>query len=274
MDEVLLTNIQRFSLHDGPGIRTTVFLKGCVVRCPWGANPENLVAREEPYVKDGRPGTYGRRLGAQELVDEIMKDAAFYRGKLGQGEWRISSAEQLDRLPGGVTFSGGEALMQAEALVPVMERLHSEGVHVAVETCLFVAPSLLERVLGLIDLFYVDLKIVDAGRCREVLGGDVDVYSRNLDTVIASGAPVVVRVPVIGGFTDDEENRRAVIEFLRERRDGVLKAELIKGHNLGESKYRSLGLVPPPYTEVSDELMDAYAREVAAAGIPAEVCRI
>lgn len=81
---------------------------------------------------------------------------------------------------------------------------------------------------------------MDAGRCREVLGGDVDVYRRNLDTVIASGAPVVVRVPVIGGFTDGEENRRAVLEFLRERRGVVLKAELIKGHNLGESKYHSL----------------------------------
>ena len=274
MDEVLLTNIQRFSLHDGPGIRTTVFLKGCVVRCPWCANPENLVAREEPYVKDGRPGTYGRRLGTQELVDEIMKDAAFYRGELGQGERRISSAEQLDQLPGGVTFSGGEALMQAAALVPVMERLHGEGVHVAVETCLFVAPSLLGRVLGLVDLFYVDLKVVDAGHCREVLGGDFGVYRRNLDAVIAAGAPVVVRAPVIGGFTDDAENRCAVVEFLRGRRDGVLKAELIRGHNLGDSKYRSLGLEPPPYVEVPDELMDGYAREVAAAGIPAEVCRI
>ena len=274
MDEVLLTNIQRFSLHDGPGIRTTVFLKGCVVRCPWCANPENLVAHEEPYEKNGHLGTYWRRLGAQELVDEIMKDAAFYRGELGQGEWRISSAEQRDQLPGGVTFSGGEALMQAASLGPVMERLGHKGVHVAVETCLFVTPSLLERVMGLVDLFYVDLKVVDAERCNSLLGGDLGVFCCNLDAIIAAGAPVVVRVPVIGGFTDDVENRHAIVEFLRKRCDSVLKVELIKGHKLGESKYRSLGLDPPPYVEVSDELMDEYSREVADTGIPAEVCRI
>ena len=80
MDEhILITNIQRFSLHDGPGIRTTVFCKGCSLRCPWCANPENLEPRSEDYVKDGVPGTYGRYISCEELLQEVMKDEMFYR---------------------------------------------------------------------------------------------------------------------------------------------------------------------------------------------------
>ena len=274
MAELLITNIQRFSLHDGPGIRTTVFLKGCGVRCPWCCNPENLESRVQPYVKDGHNGTYGRFYTTSELIDEIMRDAAFYRGSLPRGEWRISDANQLDALPGGVTFSGGEALLQAETLAPVMQELGERGLHVAMETCLFVPRPRLDVVAELVNLFYVDLKVPNQQRCAELLGGDADLHRQNLDSLLRAGVPVVVRVPVIGGFTDSEANRAQVLEFLSDRASRILKVELIKGHNLGEPKYRSLGLEPPAYREVTDPFMDSYANDVVNLGIPVEVCRI
>ena len=96
-DQILITNIQRFSLHDGPGIRTTVFCKGCSLRCPWCANPENLEARLETYVKDGKSGIYGRFISKNDLYETVMRDEPFYRQ---QGQ-----ESGLAALPGGVTYS-------------------------------------------------------------------------------------------------------------------------------------------------------------------------
>lgn len=276
---ILLTNIQRFSLHDGPGIRTTVFLKGCSLRCPWCSNPENLRYQLEPYKKDGIEGTYGRWYSADELVHECLKDRGYYDGKLPCDLWRISSADQIEKLPGGVTFSGGEALLQVEALVPVCSSLHDAGVHIAVETALFVPEHHLQLALENIDFFYVDIKILNQTRCKEVEGGNLDLYLNNLDTLLTwkdaegKGLPVVIRVPVIGGYTSSPENRKAVKSLIEKYQDRILKVELIKEHNLGESKYRSLNM-EMHYTGVDDELMERYKAELDELGIEVEVCRI
>ena len=102
--KILITNVQRFSLHDGPGIRTTVFLKGCSLHCPWCANPENIDFVIEPYIKDDINTTIGQYVSCDELYELIMRDKVFYDG-------------------GGVTFSGGEALIQMDVLKPLLERL-------------------------------------------------------------------------------------------------------------------------------------------------------
>ena len=275
MDEtILLTNIQRFSLQDGPGIRTTVFLKGCSLRCPWCSNPENLKAEIQEYCKDGVKGTYGRWVTVGELVHECLKDKAFYEGKISSPDlWRITDAADIEKLPGGVTLSGGEALLQADALVPVIEALHEAEVHVAVETALFVPPSYVEIALDLVDFFYVDMKILDESRCREIEKGSINLYLENLDRVMKDRVPVVIRVPVIGGQTDDDRNRTSIKELLTKYQDYILKVELIKEHNLGESKYKSLGM-NVSYNGVSDELMERYKEEIIDIGIPVELCKI
>lgn len=276
---ILLTNIQRFSLHDGPGIRTTVFLKGCSLRCPWCSNPENIHPFQEPYKKDGVEGVYGRYYSPNELVKECMKDRGYYDGSLPRDQWNISSADQIEKLPGGVTFSGGEALLQASSLVPVIKRLHEENVHVAVETALFVSQNMLELAIQHIDFFYVDMKILTPNRCKEVEKGNISLYLENLNTLLTwkdadgKGIPVVIRVPVIGGYTDAIENRKAVKELLEKYRDRILKVELVKEHNLGESKYKSLG-IEMQYSGVDDELMEQYKTEMGELGIPIEICRI
>lgn len=271
---ILLTNIQRFSLHDGPGIRTTVFLKGCSLRCPWCSNPENLEPLPQEYVKDGIPGVYGKYYSAAELVKECLKDKNFYEGKINDPVlWNISSSSDIDDLPGGVTFSGGESLLQMNALVPVCEELSNEGIHIAVETCLFVPEYNVGLAIEHIDFFYIDMKILEKTRCKAFEHGNLGLYLRNLGTVVESGKPIVVRVPVIGTYTDTNENRKSVYDLLEKYRNRVIKIELIREHNLGKSKYKSLGM-SMDFHGVSDEMMEKYKNELLDLGIPIEVCKI
>ncbi len=209
--DILITNIQRFSLYDGPGIRTTVFLKGCSLRCPWCSNPENLVDKVQNYTKDGVNGIYGKYCSCDELYFELMKDRQFYDSKpRGQQQtW-----DCLNKIPGGVTFSGGECLLQMKQLKPLMEKLYAESVHMAVETSLFVACSDLKTAIQYIDLFYVDVKL------------------------------------------------------------------LIKEHNLGISKYKSLidagnqDIHIPNYQGISEDVINGYKEALKNIGIAVEKCKI
>jgi len=280
MSQILLTNIQRFSLHDGPGIRTTVFFKGCSLRCPWCSNPENLIPKIQDYIKDGLSGTYGKLYSPEELTKECLKDLAFYGGKITDPTlWNITDVAMIERLPGGVTFSGGEALLQIDALGPVVATLHEKLVHIAVETSLFVPTQLLNLAINHIDFFYVDMKILNANRCKEVEKGNLELYLSNLDTLLSwknsegKRKPVVIRIPVIGSYTDTDENRRAVHDLLERYRESILKIELIKEHNLGAPKYSSLNM-ENDYHGVEDGLMERYKYELSDIGILTEVCMI
>ena len=134
--KILVTKIQRFSLHDGPGIRTTIFLKGCSVRCPWCCNPENLLNTQQYYVKDGVKEVYGVYYEVNDLYEEIMKDEIFYTDS--DVDYDIRNSSDISRLPGGITFSGGEPLLQMEPLQPLLYLLDQRHIHMAVETSLFV----------------------------------------------------------------------------------------------------------------------------------------
>ncbi len=285
---ILLTNIQRFSLHDGPGIRTTVFLKGCSIHCPWCSNPENLLHREQRYVKmdhNGKveeEGTYGKWYSPDELYSEIIKDKAFY------GSCNANSATYLDSLPGGVTFSGGECMLQMKELDPMLQRLNDEQIHTIVETSLFCSSVQLYIAIKHIDLFYVDIKVLNDDLCSSSLGGRIELYKNNLVTLLNSGKPVVFRLPVIGGYTDSEENRKAVVELIESKAksySNLLKIEILKEHNLGTNKYQSLidggnEIMLPEYNGVSDELMGQYKIEIeeglriVGSSIPVEICKI
>ena len=264
-DRVLITNIQRFSLHDGPGIRTTVFCKGCSLRCPWCANPENLEPRPEGYVKDGVPGTYGRYISCEELVREVMKDELFYRQR-GQGEG-------LNALPGGVTYSGGEPLLQADRLEPAFCALKEAGIHQCVETSLFVPEDRLKLAMEYIDLFYVDIKILNVERCGSILHGDLGQYLANVKALFEAKKPVVFRMPVIGRYTDSEENIEAVTSLIG--RYKPMKVELIKEHNLGKNKYLSLGKTPLDLDTVTDGYMERLKSGIEdSTGVLTEVCKV
>lgn len=159
---MIITNIQRSSLHDGPGIRTTVFLKGCSIRCPWCSNPENINHQIESYVKDGKEGFYGKEYSVDQVLKEVLKDKIFYEDN------------------GGVTFSGGEALLYAKKLLPLMQQIKQNNISIAVESSLFVPSSYLEMVIPYVDNFYVDLKVMDKERCSFLLKGNLDLFKSNL----------------------------------------------------------------------------------------------
>lgn len=281
-NKILLTNIQRFSLHDGPGIRTTVFLKGCGLRCPWCSNPENLKPQPESYIKNGNPGTYGKYYTPDELYKTVIKDKPFYYGEIAPESWSITDSSLLEKLPGGVTFSGGEALLQIRELQPLLAKLNAEQIHTAVETCLFMPEQNLSIAIEHIALFYVDIKILNPDRCSQTLHGNLDLYLKNFTILLNSNRPVVIRVPVIGTYTDNNDNRRAVKNLIASKVGegrNILKIELIKEHNLGLSKYQSLidagsDLQFPDYSGVSHSLMEQYKNELSDLEIPVEVCKI
>lgn len=254
---MIITNIQRFSLHDGPGIRTTVFLKGCSIRCPWCSNPENINHQIESYVKDGKEGFYGKEYSVDEVLKEVLKDKIFYEDN------------------GGVTFSGGEALLYAKELLPLMQQIKQNNISIAVETCLFVPSAYLEMVIPYVDYFYVDLKVMDKERCSFLLKGNLELFKSNL-AILAKSKKFNVRIPVIYGYTDDEDNIKCIINVIREYRSSIKKVGLIKGHNLGDNKYISLGKDVPQKAEVSDLFLEEYRMKITevVAGVGVEICKI
>lgn len=278
--KILITNIQRCSLHDGPGIRTTVFIKGCTLRCPWCCNPENIKQIPQKYIKDGVESVFGEYYTANQLYVEIIKDKGFYANALKNIQREMIS--DLDKLPGGVTFSGGECLTQIERLEPLCKKLKEECIHMTVETSLFVSKSKLELAIKYIDFFIVDVKILDEKLCRNVLGGRLDVYLSNLDYLMQSEKLIVLRIPIIAGYTDSAENRKKIVTLLNQYKEKILKVELIKEHNLGLEKYRSLiicnkNINMPIYRGVTDEFLELYRQEILKRtqnNIVVEICKL
>jgi len=176
--------------------------------------------------------------------------------------------------------------MQMKQLEPLLDRLNSEHIHTAVETCLFVPTSDLNIAIKHIDLFYVDAKLFDVCDCITNLHGNLSLYLSNLEVLFHSKKPVVIRVPVIGGYTESYLNRSKVADminmYVRDKSANLLKIELIKEHNLGTSKYQSLnacnkGYDVPEYKGVPDVLMEQYMNEISEkieGLIPVEICKI
>lgn len=253
-NKLIITNIQRMCFHDGPGIRTTVFTKGCTLHCPWCSNPENLSPLPENYEKDGVCGVYGREYTAEELVHTLLKDQDFWGAE------------------GGVTFSGGEVLMRAEALSEVLEKLKELGIHTAVETALFVPEENLQRVLPYIDYGIVDVKILEPALCREVLGGKLELYFRNVEQMYKSGKLMLFRVPCCEEYTFTEDNKKLLSRFFQKYPD--ISVQIFAIHSLGEKKYQSLGRMMWKAKELEQERLWGYCQELRECGITAEVIRI
>ena len=272
----LCTDIQRFSLHDGPGIRTTVFFKGCSLRCPWCCNPETQSPQIQEYEKAGIIGVYGKKYSSRELFDEVIKDVAYYNGQIFYEQFEQITKDNFEELPGGVTFSGGEALLQFPSIIECLELLKEKHIHIVLETCLYVPKNNLLLGIQYVNLFYVDLKILDVHRCKDNLKGDINVFKDNFKILLESGKPIVIRIPVIGGYTDDAQNIDDVIKYLQGIREfkNIVKIELIKGHNLGEDKYKTMNLSSPRFIDVSDDFMQSYKERIGAIGFYTDICKI
>jgi pyruvate formate lyase activating enzyme len=236
----IVFSIEEFAINDGPGIRSMVFLKGCPLRCAWCHNPEGWAMEPQWLEKKGRKELCGYRIGADELARKLLRDKDLYRDSSG-----------------GVTFSGGEPLMQAPFLCEVMDLL--PGVHKTVETSGYASAEAFREVLRKADLMLFDVKLVDPARHRRYTGVDNVRILENLETLKASGKPFVARIPLIPGVNDTVENMEATARLLQGA-EGLQRVELLRYHKTAGAKYPMVGLpYNPPFDEQKEpEIHDKF----------------
>lgn len=239
--EAMITQIQRFSTGDGPGIRSTVFFKGCNLACPWCHNPETQAP--QPQI-DCRGRQWGEVIGLELLMERLQEDRPFYEAS-----------------GGGVTLSGGEPLLQADFCAALAEGCRRQGISVAVDTAGDVPFAAFEPLLPLVQLFYVDLKGPDQA-AYDRLGGGLARVLDNMAGLAAQHAPLVARIPIIPGHNDTPGDAKRMALLLRQA--GAGRVNLLPFHRMGLSKYQALGrkyryeAVEPPEKEQMAALLAPF----------------
>lgn len=268
MPKAMIFDIQRNSFVDGPGIRTTVFFKGCNLRCKWCHNPESQsFDKQMMFYKDkcthcgkcievcpnslkkcdfcGRCELYcpsdarkicGKDYTVDEVFEEIIKDKAFY-----------------DNSGGGVTFSGGECMLQLDFLCEILKKCKVAGIHTAVDTAGNVPWESFEKILPFTDLFLYDIKAFGAELHRKGTGVSNELIISNFKK-LSKITDMIIRVPVIGGFNDSFEEMQKIIDLLKE--NGIKKAEFLPYHKMGENKYYALNSQPEKFYIPDKDFMD------------------
>lgn len=248
-------DIQKFSVHDGPGIRTIVFFKGCVLRCRWCCNPESQRYEIESMVVGGKEKTIGRDVTVEEVLLDISKDRPFYR-----------------RSGGGVTLSGGEALCQPEFGSALLLGLKENGYHTAMESMACAEFQTIERYLPNLDLYLMDIKHMNAEKHKQFTGRSNELMLENAKKVARSATELIIRVPVIPGFNDTPAEIREIARFAAGL-PSVEQMHLLPYHRLGQDKYEGLGRnypmgdVLPPANEKMQQLLE----EVKRAGLKGQI---
>ncbi len=262
--EAMICDIKKFAVHDGDGIRTTVFFKGCSLKCVWCHNPESISFKPQlSYIeqkcigcgectklcpahtfKDGMHNfdrslctakgnctencygealkLYGTKVTVDYLVDEIMKDKAFY-----------------DNSGGGATLSGGECLCQADFCRELLKKLKENGIHTAVDTCGNVKREEFDKVIPYTDIFLYDLKAIDSDVHKKCTGSTNRLILENLKYIDDKGCKIEIRIPYVPGYNDGEI--QAMGEFLKDLKN-ISKIKVLHYHNFAGSKYSSLGM--------------------------------
>jgi pyruvate formate lyase activating enzyme len=218
----MIFDIKEFAVHDGPGIRTTVFLKGCPLRCTWCHNPESQSQKPQLLVSPA-----GERVAGTEYTVEALSAIL------------NAQADVLRAAEGGVTFSGGEPLLQAPFVARVIDRL--PGLHVLLDTSGYGARADLERLATRSDLVYYDLKLVDPDAHRTYTGVDNGLILDNLYALSRLGVPFVIRVPLIPGVTDTEANLRGIAQMVCDL-PSLIRVDLLPYNKAAGAKYRAAGI--------------------------------
>ncbi|BDR59173.1 glycyl-radical enzyme activating protein [Xylocopilactobacillus apicola] len=219
----LIFNIQKFSLNDGPGIRTVIFFKGCPLRCKWCSNPESQSRLPEPMFdeKQNAEITVGKYWTVEQLMKIILQDQPFY-----------------EESGGGVTFSGGEVLFQAPFAIELAQAVKSAGINLACETEGYASSKVFESFMHYVDFMYYDCKQWDPTKHRKGTGGSNEIIIKNLVTAIKANINVHVRIPVIPGFNYTNDDAQYFGELFQ--KIGVKEVELLPFHQFGLKKYEDL----------------------------------
>jgi pyruvate formate lyase activating enzyme len=270
MEEIkgLIFDIKKYSIHDGPGIRTTVFFKGCPLRCQWCHNPEALHFGPELVLFDGKCINCGEcvRVCARQAHERRPDGSRVYRreecvscgrcAELCYAEALVMEGKRLgveevmaelrkdqpfyENSDGGVTLSGGEPLLQHEFALALLEQCQAEGLHTSLDTSGQAPWRVFEKVLPYVDLFLYDLKHIDEGQHKTYTGVSNRQILENLERIGAYRIPIEIRMPIIPGINDAEAHILGAAEFLSDI-DGITQVELFPYHCLGEPKYARLG---------------------------------
>lgn len=252
-EKVLIGNIQRFCVNDGDGIRTTVFLKGCGINCPWCSNPENKEAVIQTVSENSKTIQYGKYMTCDDLVEILLRDRLYYKSV------------------GGITYSGGEPLLSLRTIESVLQRIKDRGISQWIETSLFAPTEEVLFAFKYIDNFIVDLKNISPNQCLTYLGGDSSLYLENFNMVRGNYPKMIVRIPVIEPYTYNHENIDLIIDLLS--KCSKVKVQLFKTHHLGDSKYRALGEVDSTNT-ISDEKLSSLLNYMLEHNIDSEIISI
>lgn len=266
MSNATIFDVERCSFVDGPGLRTTVFFKGCNLKCMWCHNPESQSFKPEMlFYKDkckgcgkcldvchtsgkcilcGKCELYcpadarkvcGKKYTVDEIFDAVISDKPFY-----------------DNSGGGVTFSGGECMLQIDFLCDILKKCKENGIHTAVDTAGHVPFESFERVLPYTDLFLYDIKCYDSEKHKKYTGVDNLLILENFKKLFKANAKIWIRIPVISGVNDNINEMESIKDYIYSI--GIPeKVELLPYHSMGENKYRALNKIPINFFPPSEE---------------------
>jgi pyruvate formate lyase activating enzyme len=254
----IVFDFKKYAIHDGPGIRTTVFLKGCPLSCWWCHNPEGRGCQPQSIKKtlklDGKEFVKeeitGKEMSVEEVIKEIEKDITFY-----------------DESKGGVTFSGGEVFLQDYFLKSLLAECKKRDIHTCIDTTGYVRKEILESTFPLVDMFLYDIKLINNEEHIKYAGVPNDLILDNLKAICDAGIPVRVRFPLIPGITDTDENVRGVVNFVASLSRRDLEVDLLPYHRIGSDKYKRLGMecmmpdVQPPSEEEIAKIASLFAEK-------------
>jgi pyruvate formate lyase activating enzyme len=236
----LIFSVKRYSIHDGPGIRVTFYLKGCPLRCIWCHNPEGISPLPESIIQYNKVGEkefrnsveVGSWFSVENILEILDKEKIFF-----------------DKSDGGVTFSGGEPMMQSDFLLEALKACKSGGFHTSVDTSGYSTAENFRSIIPYTDLFLFDLKHLDEAHHIEFTGVSNTGILDNYRLLLGSGKDLMVRIPVIPGFNDDYDHLEKMRQFISDTKTGTLrKINLLPFHKTGSSKYKRLNI---PYRMVN-----------------------
>ena len=258
----IIFDIKKFAVHDGPGIRTTVFFKGCPLTCWWCHNPESQNFKIEkllnPKNEDKGQENFeiiGKNLSINDVFKEIEKDIIFY-----------------DESGGGVTFSGGEPLSQPEFLLSLLKLCKNNKIHTVLDTSGYATENIMNQIKEYVDLFLYDLKFLDNAKHEKFTGVPNQQILENLKELSQKGSKIIIRIPIIPGINDDNDELNKMRDFVSNL-NNIQGIDLLPFHKIGKNKYVKLNL---PYkmedfNEPSDVLMEKIKLKFDSLNIPVKI---
>lgn len=237
-------DIQRYSIHDGGGIRTIVFLKGCPLRCKWCCNPEGQHYNVEKMTLGGKEKIVGQDVTVGEIIDIVERDRIYYR-----------------RSGGGITLSGGESLNQPDFAVALLKTAKERGINTAMESTGFADFSVISRYLPYLDLYLMDIKHMNSAKHKEFTSQPNELILENAKKITDAGTRLIVRTPVIPTFNATKEEIGEIAKFASSLK-GVTQMHILPYHRIGTDKYKGLNRdysltgIEPPSKELMNELLE------------------